>query len=180
MKLFNSSPDLGYHVLNNPINAFSECDSALVEAQKRILENDGSNSRRILTLKPNIHARFDLPFCPEIHRNTVPKNEDLGCFFKLTGTAVRMTQSKMLEYRKDYKCAKCQHVQSVEGKYENRYVIKAPTKCKNIETRCRSSTFSAINSISRDNCKDYQEMKLQVNICLFFLARKFMIGVILF
>lgn len=78
-----------------------------------------------------------------------------------------MTQSKLLEFRRPYKCSKCQHIQLVNGKYEQRYIIKPPQRCKNPNIQCRSTTFSAINQVTRENCKDYQEMKIQV--CMFIL-----------
>lgn len=68
----------------------------------------------------------------------------------------------MLEYKRKYICAKCKYENIVEADFENRYILKAPSKCKNTDTRCKSATFNQESLVSRAHCKDYQEIKVQV------------------
>lgn len=84
------------------------------------------------------------------------------------GTVVRVTQSKMLEYQRKYVCMKCKYENDIEADFEHRYILKAPTKCGNTESRCKCTTFSQVHMVSREYCKDYQEIKIQVLGMAFF------------
>lgn len=95
IKLFEADPNLGDEILCNSKNILLKCDSSLVNAQKKILEEEPPDFNGVLTLKYNVHARFfGLPVCPELHRATVPQNKDLGCFLKITGEY----RSNIVEY----------------------------------------------------------------------------------
>lgn len=48
-----------------------------------------------------------LPLCPELHRTTFPRNEDIGSFLRVNGTVVRTVLPKLLEYKRVYYCTKC-------------------------------------------------------------------------
>ncbi|XP_072950044.1 uncharacterized protein Prp18 [Epargyreus clarus] len=169
LKLFETYPDIGDKVLCSPIETLPACDRDIIKAQQNILE--GTEYKSLISklsyyyLKRNVYARFfGLPVCPELHRTIFPKNVDLGCFLKVTGTVVRVTQSKMLEYQRKYICMKCKYENCVEAEFEHRYILRAPTKCGNTDTRCRCSTFSQVNLVSREHCKDYQEIKIQEQV----------------
>lgn len=82
----------------------------------------------------------------------------------VSGTVVRVTQSKMLEYQRKYVCVKCKFENCTEAEFENRYILKAPSKCASDVKPCRSSTFTQVPLVSREHCKDYQEIKIQVRI----------------
>ncbi|CAH2040637.1 unnamed protein product, partial [Iphiclides podalirius] len=88
----------------------------------------------------------------------------MGCFLKVSGTVVRVTQTKMLEYQRKYVCMKCKYENCVEADFENRYILKAPSRCGNSDIRCRCSTFTQINLVSREYCRDYQEIKIQEQV----------------
>lgn len=49
---------------------------------------------------------------------------------------------------------------------QHRYILKAPSKCGNPD-RCKSYNFTQVNLVSREHCKDYQEIKIQVSFLLF-------------
>ncbi|KAI8420817.1 hypothetical protein MSG28_008018 [Choristoneura fumiferana] len=169
LKLFETYPDIGDKVLCNPIEFLPICHEDIIKAQQYVLEQEEYKSivEKIgnYSLKKNVHARiFGLPVCPELHRMVFPKNVDLGCFLKVTGTIVRVTQAKMLEYQRKYVCVKCKYENSIQAEFEHRYILKAPTKCGNDETRCKSSTFTQVNLVSREHCKDYQEIKIQEQV----------------
>ncbi|XP_063544739.1 uncharacterized protein LOC134752883 isoform X2 [Cydia strobilella] len=70
----------------------------------------------------------------------------------------------MLEYQRKYVCVKCKFENCMEAEFEHRYVLKAPARCGNDEARCKSSTFTQVNLVSREYCKDYQEIKIQEQV----------------
>ncbi|XP_022825987.1 DNA helicase MCM9-like [Spodoptera litura] len=169
LKLFETYPDVGDKVLCSPVESLPACNKDLIKVQQTILERDEYKSAiaklDYCYLKRNIHARFfGLPVCPELHRTVFPKNVDLGCFLKVTGTVVRVTQSKMLEYQRKYVCMKCKYENCVEAEFENRYILRPPSKCGNDIKACKSSTFSQVPLVSREHCKDYQEIKIQEQV----------------
>ncbi|XP_048000023.1 DNA helicase MCM9-like [Leguminivora glycinivorella] len=169
LKLFEIYPDIGDKVLCSPVDNLPQCHEDIIKAQQYILEQSEYKSTieklPHCSLKKNVHARiFGLPVCPELHRTIFPKNVDLGCFLKVTGTIVRVTQAKMLEYQRKYVCVKCKFENCVQAEFEHRYVLKAPSRCGNDEARCKSSTFTQVNLVSREHCKDYQEIKIQEQV----------------
>lgn len=169
LKLFESYPDVGDKVLCSPVESLPACDKDIAKAQQQILEGDkykiNLGKLKYCFLKHNVHARFfGLPVCPELHRTILPKNVDLGCFLKVTGTVVRVTQSKMLEYQRKYVCVKCKYENIIEAEFEHRYILKPPSKCGNSDKACRSSTFTQVQLVSREHCKDYQEIKIQEQV----------------
>ncbi|XP_037296917.1 DNA helicase MCM9 [Manduca sexta] len=169
LKLFETYPDVGDKVLCSPVESLPICDNDIIKVQQNILENieykEITSKLVNCHLKRNVHARFfGLPVCPELHRTIFPKNVDLGCFLKVTGTVVRVTQSKMLEYQRKYVCMKCKYENCVEAEFKNRYILKAPSKCGNENPKCRCSTFTQVQLVSREYCKDYQEMKIQEQV----------------
>lgn len=94
LKLFETYPDVGDKVLCDPVVSLPACDKDLIKAQQQILEGDEYKSTlsklENCFIKRNVHARFfGLPVCPELHRTIFPKNVDLGCFLKVTGTFLR-------------------------------------------------------------------------------------------
>ncbi|XP_038217935.1 DNA helicase MCM9-like [Zerene cesonia] len=169
LKLFESFPDIGDKVLCSPIDTLPACNRDIIKAQQNLIEKEEYKNLIVklkhCSLKRNVHARFfGLPVCPELHRIIFPKNVDLGCFLKVNGTIVRVTQTKMLEYQRKYVCMKCKYENLVEADFENRYILKGPTKCGNTESRCKCSTFTQVNMVSREYCKDYQEIKIQEQV----------------
>lgn len=69
----------------------------------------------------------------------------------------------MLEYQRKYVCLKCKYENEIIADFENRYILKAPGKCGNEDKRCKSTTFTQVHLVSREYCKDYQEIKIQVS-----------------
>lgn len=62
-------------------------------------------------------------------------------------------------------CAKCKYPITLNCDYDQRCIIIPPRKCLNPES-CKSTTIIAINETSAENCKDYQEIKVQVYMYL--------------
>lgn len=139
VSLFEKSTELGDGILSKPTTYLPLCDRALIAAQKVLINSNYGQGNDFLRLKQNIHARITgllqiffasaclpiliilyiftisaaLPVCPELYKSAFPRNEDVNCFLRITGTVVKRTSPKMLEYKKDYICAKCKQSFSV-------------------------------------------------------------------
>ena len=111
-------------------NVHVECqkwDAVLIEMQKQICEHEYYD---VYKIKPDCHVRF----C-ELHKidlsTPLPSSvNDVGRFVQVSGTVVRMTNPKVLEYTRDYYCARCKQTIVITGIYEKLYCIDAPKRCK--------------------------------------------------
>lgn len=108
--------------------------------------------------------------CPELTRDHIPKARDAGHFLSVTGTVIRTSVTKVLEYERDYMCNKCRHVFSVQAAFEQFYTFTPPTSCPN-EEGCNSFKFTCLSGSDAPPaaCKDYQEIKIQEQVrwCIF-------------
>uniref|UniRef100_A0A1B6C633 DNA helicase MCM9 n=2 Tax=Clastoptera arizonana TaxID=38151 RepID=A0A1B6C633_9HEMI len=162
--LFETSIELGDSILSNPSFVLPICDTALIEAQRYLIEQQPEIFRCQFNIKLNIHARMTaLPVCPELHRIAFPKNDDVGAFLRVTGTVVKTTSPKMLEYQRNYFCAKCKKHTLVKAEYERYYIIPTPSHCTNPEG-CSGTTLVSGKNIDHFNFKDYQEIKIQEQV----------------
>uniref|UniRef100_A0A8D0C5B0 DNA helicase MCM9 n=1 Tax=Salvator merianae TaxID=96440 RepID=A0A8D0C5B0_SALMN len=118
------------------------------------------------TLKQNLHARISgLPVCPELTRECIPKTKDVGHFLSVTGTVIRTSLVKVLEFERDYMCNKCKHVFVLKADFEQYYTFCRPSICPN-EEGCNSSKFTCLSGMSTAPkcCRDYQEIKIQEQV----------------
>lgn len=69
----------------------------------------------------------------------------------------------MLEFRRKYICAKCKYAMSVDSDYDQRYIIVPPKKCSNPEGCYGVNLLKSEEPSMLGNCKDYQEIKIQVH-----------------
>lgn len=70
----------------------------------------------------------------------------------------------MLEYERDYMCAKCRHVFTAQADFEQFYTFVPPVACPNPDG-CNSFKFSCLSGGSEPAaCKDYQEIKIQEQV----------------
>ena len=74
----------------------------------------------------------------------------------------------MLQFQREYKCCKCRRIVNVQADYALNYAIVPPTYCDNPEG-CTGGSFTITDNISGNNCKDYQEIKIQVIISIMFI-----------
>nr|CAD7261033.1 unnamed protein product [Timema shepardi] len=163
--LYENSTELGDCILSNPNDVLLLCDTALVQAQGALVENQPEDIQHILAVKTNIHARMTgLPTCPELHRTIFPHNDDMGCFLQVSGTVVRIVVPKMLEFQRDYICAKCKHNFKVQADYEQFYLLPTPTRCPNPQEQCQGTNFKPVKTIDQFNCRDFQEIKIQEQV----------------
>ncbi|NXB54654.1 MCM9 helicase, partial [Leucopsar rothschildi] len=119
-----------------------------------------------LSLKQNLHARVSgLPVCPELTREHIPKSKDVGHFLSVTGTVIRTSSVKVLEFERSYICNKCKHVFVVKADFEQYYAFCRPAACLN-EEGCNSTKFTCLSGTTSSPtcCRDYQEIKIQEQV----------------
>ena len=103
-----------------------------------------------------------MPSMPEINRSTIPRSKDCGQFLTLQGTVIRSSMVRMIEYQREYRCAKCGEEFIVKADYEQYYGILAPTKCPKMS--CKSTSFKKTEESGPVYGRDYQEIKIQEQI----------------
>ncbi|NWW39056.1 MCM9 helicase, partial [Panurus biarmicus] len=106
-----------------------------------------------------------LPVCPELTREHIPKSKDVGHFLSVTGTVIRTSSVKVLEFERSYICSKCKHVFIVKADFEQYYTFCRPAACLN-EEGCNSTKFTCLSGTTSSPtcCRDYQEIKIQEQV----------------
>ncbi|VEN59871.1 unnamed protein product [Callosobruchus maculatus] len=89
-----------------------------------------------------------------------PCSSDADKFLQISGTVMRVTAAKLLEYQRTYICVKCKTSVLVQAEYDKNYVIKQPKKCLS----CFGSNLVNFGELHNENCKDYQEIKIQEDV----------------
>lgn len=106
-----------------------------------------------------------LPVCPEMTRDHIPRARDAGHFLCVTGTVIRTGTPKLLEFQREYMCAKCRHVFAAQADFEQHYALPTPTRCPSPEG-CTSVKFTCLqgDTAAPAACRDYQEIKIQEQV----------------
>ncbi|XP_058612803.1 DNA helicase MCM9 isoform X1 [Onychostoma macrolepis] len=165
MTLFEDNMEVGECFNAFPSQVLPIFDNALHRAAQTISQSS-SSPQESFKLKHNLHVRISgLPMCPELTRDHIPKARDVGHFLSVTGTVIRTSVTKVLEYERDYMCNKCRHVFSVQASFEQFYTFTPPTSCPN-EEGCNSFKFTCLSGSDAPPaaCKDYQEIKIQEQV----------------
>ncbi|XP_074028985.1 DNA helicase MCM9 isoform X3 [Leptinotarsa decemlineata] len=84
-------------------------------------------------------------------------------FVDESGTVMKITTPKLLEYQRSYVCVKCKRPTLVKAEYDRKYIIKQPKKCDNPEV-CSGTNLVHFGELDSENCKDYQEIKIQEQV----------------
>lgn len=58
---------------------------------------------------------------------------------------------------------KCKHIINVEADYEQRFILQPPRNCTSLGD-CDGKNIVPVKSLEHDNCKDYQEIKMQEQV----------------
>uniref|UniRef100_A0A671NPC9 DNA helicase MCM9 n=1 Tax=Sinocyclocheilus anshuiensis TaxID=1608454 RepID=A0A671NPC9_9TELE len=165
MTLFEDNMEVGECFNAFPSQVLPVFDNALHRVAQTISQSS-SSPQESFKLKHNLHVRISgLPMCPELTRDHIPKARDVGHFLSVTGTVIRTSVTKVLEYERDYMCNKCRHVFSVQASFEQFYTFTPPTSCPN-EEGCNSFKFTCLSGSDAPPaaCKDYQEIKIQEQV----------------
>ncbi|KAJ8270725.1 hypothetical protein GJAV_G00118550 [Gymnothorax javanicus] len=161
MTLFEANMEVGEYFNAFPSDVLAVFDNALHRAAASISES--LTQQKDCKIKQNLHTRISgLPVCPELTRDRIPRSRDVGHFLSVTGTVIRTSVPKVLEFERDYMCAKCRHVFTSQADFEQFYSFTPPTRCPN-EDGCNSYKFTCLGggASSPAACRDYQEIKIQ-------------------
>ncbi|XP_066462366.1 DNA helicase MCM9 isoform X1 [Eleutherodactylus coqui] len=163
MTLFETNMEVGDYFNAFPNDVLPVFDNALRRAAMSVMQS--SSQQDGLMMKQNLHARITgLPVCPELTREHIPRTRDVGHFLSVTGTVIRTSLVKVLEYEQDFMCNKCKHVITVRADFEQYYAFSPPVSCTN-EEGCNSSKFTCLSDVSSPaSCRDYQEIKIQEQV----------------
>ncbi|KAG9347498.1 hypothetical protein JZ751_005065 [Albula glossodonta] len=161
MTLFEANMEVGEYFNVFPTEVLPVFDNALHRAAVSVLRS--LSQEEGYKIKQNLHARISgLPVCPELTRDRIPRSRDVGHFLSVTGTVIRTSVAKVLEFERDYMCNKCRHVFSTKADFEQFYSFSPPNLCPN-EEGCSSYRFTCLagSASSPTACRDYQEIKVQ-------------------
>ncbi|XP_012505998.1 PREDICTED: DNA helicase MCM9 [Propithecus coquereli] len=164
MTLFETNMEIGEYFNVFPNEVLTIFDSALRRSALTILQS--LSQPEGVSMKQNLHARISgLPVCPELVREHIPRTKDVGHFLSVTGTVIRTSLVKVLEFERDYMCNKCKHVFVVKADFEQYYTFCRPSSCPSLES-CDSSKFTCLSGLSSSpaRCRDYQEIKIQEQV----------------
>ncbi|XP_057594418.1 DNA helicase MCM9 isoform X2 [Hippopotamus amphibius kiboko] len=164
MTLFETNMEIGEYFNTFPNEVLTIFDNALRRSALTILQS--LSQPEDVSMKQNLHARISgLPVCPELVREHIPKTKDVGHFLSVTGTVIRTSLVKILEFERDYMCSKCKHVFVVKADFEQYYTFCRPSSCPSLES-CNSSKFTCLSDLSSSptRCRDYQEIKIQEQV----------------
>ncbi|XP_069707867.1 DNA helicase MCM9 isoform X2 [Phaenicophaeus curvirostris] len=164
LTLFETNMEIGEYFNAFPSEVLTVFDSALRRAALATLQ--AATHPEGLSLKQNLHARVSgLPVCPELTREHIPKTRDVGHFLSVTGTVIRTSLVKVLEFERSYICNKCKHVFAVKADFEQYYAFCRPSACRN-EEGCNSTKFTCLSGTASSPacCRDYQEIKIQEQV----------------
>nr|XP_019596517.1 PREDICTED: DNA helicase MCM9 isoform X3 [Rhinolophus sinicus] len=164
MTLFETNMEIGEYFNSFPNEVLTVFDDALRRSALTILES--LSQPEGVSMKQNLHARISgLPICPELVREHIPKTKDVGHFLSVTGTVIRTSLVKILEFERDYMCTKCKCVFVVKADFEQYYTFSRPSSCPSLES-CDSSKFTCLSGLasSPTKCRDYQEIKIQEQV----------------
>ncbi|XP_046846241.1 DNA helicase MCM9-like [Xenia sp. Carnegie-2017] len=161
LELFDANIELSECLVVNPKKLLPLFHRALRDCEKSIYGVHSLAEK--MKIKKNAFVRLsNLPTCPELSRKTIPRSTDIGKLLSFTGTVVRVTSAKLVEWEKEFKCVKCKFVFKEKGDFEKNYSVNKPTHCPATDG-CSSNKFTLLSKseIRPDSCQDYQEIKVQ-------------------
>lgn len=115
-------------------------------------------------IKQNCHVRFvNMPVKPTevVKKMPFPSNDNVGQFMQVKGSVIRMTQTRFLEFKREYVCSRCKKEFVIEAEYEKSYVFDPPRTCPvAAETGCKGIPQQKSAQPQADFCRDFQVMCL--------------------
>ncbi|ELP87487.1 DNA replication licensing factor MCM9, putative [Entamoeba invadens IP1] len=94
--------------------------------------------------------------------NTLPTPANVNESVQFEGTVLRSSNTKLLEFRRVYRCAKCKREFEVEAQVETSYQFETPPSCGGTTPTgdlCRNKKFTVIEG--KQQTTDYQELRVQ-------------------
>ncbi|GIY28877.1 DNA helicase MCM9 [Caerostris darwini] len=160
MSLFESNVTFAHILFECPERALKVLDQAFHQAALSICKQHKLKSNMVV--KGTIHVRLtSLPQIPEIYRTNLPLCSDVGQFMCISGTVIRKAGSRVVEFRKLWKCKKCKYQFTIDAEVEKGYIFEKPLVCPNPEW-CNGKNFTLLSTdVDPMYCKDYCEVKIQ-------------------
>ncbi|CAG9853759.1 unnamed protein product [Phyllotreta striolata] len=156
LELLGRKIELGNQLLNNPEDTLEEWEDAALSAQSALLREIDEECE----IKDKIHCRIHC--LAHLGKQYIfPGNKEVGRFWQIQGTVTRISAPKCLEYQRKYICAKCKTPIVVGADFARKYQIEPPVRCENSNEGCNSTKFLSFGNLNSENCKDYQEIKVQ-------------------
>lgn len=147
-------------------NAHAEAikwDAALLEAQKQICQDYEHFLESNYQIKVKCHIRFvGLPPPDPRYKLPFPNYTQVGTFRELRGNVARITQTKLLELKRDFICSKCKTVKTVEADYLLMHRFEAPRNCEKVG--CKGNIHQKSADPIPEYCVYYQEIRVQVDV----------------
>ncbi|XP_055550727.1 DNA helicase MCM9-like [Wyeomyia smithii] len=163
--LQRKQPSLYQALQQNSRQELPKWDACLVEAQKSLIEGNMFLEPGF-QIKQNCHVRFvgmPLTVAQAVRKaGSYPGNDQVGQFLQVKGTVSRMTQSRPLEFKRQYVCTRCKKEIELEALYEESYVFNPPNTCPLAnEIGCKGYLQQKSAQPQPDCCQDYQEVRIQ-------------------
>ena len=84
LELFDSNIEVSQKLLADPNKMLPLFDGALAQAAVSIMQE--STTQISMSFKAHLHVRLsNLPICPELRRDKIPKTSDIGRFLAISG-----------------------------------------------------------------------------------------------
>ena len=84
LELFDSNIEVSQKLLAEPNKMLPLFDGALAQAAVTIMQENVTQIS--MSFKPHLHIRLsNLPVCPELRRDKIPKTSDIGRFLAVSG-----------------------------------------------------------------------------------------------
>ncbi|KAF3849467.1 hypothetical protein F7725_019186 [Dissostichus mawsoni] len=165
MTLFEANMEVGDYFNAYPNDVLAIFDKVLQKTAVEVSERASPKQRAKEGMTHTLHARITgLPVCPELTRDTIPRSRDVGHFLSVTGTVIRTSVAKVLEYERDYMCSKCRHVFTAQADFDQFYTFVPPSACPSPDG-CESFKFTCLSGGSEPAiCRDFQEIKIQEQV----------------
>ena len=84
LELFDSNIEVSQKLLAEPNKMLPLFDGALAQAAVTVMQEN--TTQVSMSFKSNLHVRLsNLPICPELRRDTIPKSSDIERFLAVSG-----------------------------------------------------------------------------------------------
>jgi len=151
--LLNASYLLFIRAMADPLVYLPRLDALLTQAARRTLGQKA--------VVKDLRLRFSsLPAIPLFHRRSVPRSENAGQIIQFTGTVTKASQRRLLRWRKQLVCNKCQQSSPLLAEYDQFYEFPAEfaTKCPTED--CPGFLGNEASPAPEDQ-RDIQDVKVQ-------------------
>lgn len=157
-------PDWFHRVISNVHIEIDHWNDAVRKAQKEI-ESKFSDYIEDGLVKSICHVRFvGLPAPDGNIQLPFPNYSQVGQFRQIRANVVRISQTRLLEEKRDFICTKCKHVATLEADYSLMYRFDVPRGCE--KDGCKGSLRQKCETPEPEHCVSYQELRVQVIIVI--------------